>query len=82
METAEKGLIIEEAEDMQGNVVRLLKEVEPPRSNLSSKELTVLQVIYRDDSLMVFKSDKGNVAVILDKVDYLAKMQVILEDSS
>lgn len=73
-----KDLPRSEAEEIQGEVVHLLKTVKPPKSNLSGKERTTLRAWQQDDSLVILKADKGNEVVIWDH----AKILMILAESS
>lgn len=50
---------------ISGDVVRLLKTAEPTKPNLTHIERQALLGLRRDENLLVLKSDKGNVAVIL-----------------
>ena len=48
--------------------------------NLSKKELTALQNLSKNKHLIIQKSDKGNSVVIVQRQDYLEKMNDILSD--
>ena len=50
--------------------------------NLTSEEFAALKSLSKNKNLIVQKSDKGNSIAIIDKSDYLEKMQNILSDSS
>ena len=49
--------------------------------NLTKEEFALLKSLSKNDSLIIQKSDKGNSIAIIDKDDYLQKMQNILSDS-
>ena len=51
-------------------------------SNLTKEEFASLKSLSKNDSLIIQKSDKGNSIAIINKDDYLQKMQNILSDSS
>ena len=50
--------------------------------NLSKPEYEALKSLLKDDDIMIQKSDKGNSVVIVNKRDYTAKMNNILNDAS
>ena len=50
--------------------------------NLSQEELAVLKSLSKNKNLIIPKLDKGNCIAIIDKSNYLKKLQNILSDSS
>ena len=48
--------------------------------NLSKEEFTALQNLSKNKDLIIQKSDKGNSVVIVQRQDYLEKMNDILSD--
>ena len=50
--------------------------------NLPLKEVEALKALLRDDSIIIQKSDKGNLVVVLNKIDYVARMHELLSDRS
>ena len=48
--------------------------------NLSKEEFTALQNLSKNKDLIIQKSDKGNSVVIVQRQDYLQKMNDILSD--
>ena len=44
--------------------------------------IATLKQLSEDDSIVIIKPDKGNGIVILNKNDYLSKMETILQDST
>ena len=48
--------------------------------NLSKEEFTALQNLSKNKDLIIQKSDKGNSVVIVQREDYLEKMNDILSD--
>jgi len=49
---------------------------------ISADEMDVLNSLREDKSIMICKADKGNAVVLLNKVDYLNKINTILSDKS
>ena len=50
--------------------------------NLSQEELALLKSFSKNKNLIIPKLDKGNCIAIIDKSNYLKKLQNILSDSS
>ena len=50
--------------------------------NLSKEEFTALQNLSKNKDLIIQKSDKGNSVVIVQRQDYLEKMNDILSDQN
>ena len=48
--------------------------------NLSKEEFTALKNLSKDKDLIIQKSDKGNCCYIVQRQDYLEKMNDILSD--
>lgn len=57
-----------------------MEAVEQPKPNPSKVEKEAQQTIGPDKRAAVWKSDKGNAVVILDKRDYHDKFLTILRD--
>ena len=53
-----------------------------PKSILSQDELSALQSLSRDDSIVITRPDKGNGVVLMNKVDYKEKVKAVLVDTS
>ena len=51
-------------------------------NNLSKEEHLALKDLIKNRDLVIQKADKGNTVVILNKNDYISRMNVILNDSS
>ena len=49
--------------------------------HLSKEEFLVLQNLRKNENMVIQKSDKGNSAVVVDKADYLDKMENLLNDT-
>ena len=50
--------------------------------NLSKQEYTALKALLEDKNIIIQKSDKGNSVVILNRKDYIKRMQELLADTS
>ena len=51
-------------------------------SNLSNEEYKALKALSRNKDIIVTRPDKGSGVVILDRSDYIKKVELILEDKS
>ena len=49
---------------------------------LTRKEKETLRALSQDTSIVIWKPDKGNGVVVLDKKDYIKKMGTILKDKT
>lgn len=54
----------------------------PPLPNLVQDELRALQKLSANKDLVIQKTDKGNSVAVLNRCDYVAKMESLLSDSS
>ena len=54
----------------------------PPKYNIWGLELKAFKNLVRKNEVIITKEDKGNVIVILNKSDYLAKMLDLLADAN
>lgn len=54
----------------------------PDTPNLSKEQFSALKKLRQNKNIVILKPDKGNGVVILDRSDYVAKISVILNDTS
>jgi len=47
----------------------------PPRSNFLPRDWALIKALKADDSIIIIPADKGNKTIILDKLDYLKKLE-------
>ena len=52
------------------------------RSALTKEHINALNELKKNDNIVILKPDKGSGAVIMDKVDYISKLNLILSDTS
>ena len=69
------------AEEIRQDVSRILGNSRPPPSNISKEEAKALKKIKKNKSIIILKADKGNVTVIMDRIDYDYKMEEHLNKS-
>ena len=69
------------AQLLRHKVSSILSTAKPPRSNLS-RELHKLVKSLQDQSIVILPADKGNATIVLDRTDYMDKMESLLEDNA
>ncbi|XP_055842472.1 uncharacterized protein LOC129909411 [Episyrphus balteatus] len=52
----------------------------PSASNVSRDEMLALNELRREENILILSADKGNATVVLNRCDYLSKMNVLVED--
>ena len=66
------------AEELRGEVKKALKNVHPPRPNLSKSEKEALDRLRKDKSRVILMVDKGVSMVVMDRDDYNTKAEELL----
>ena len=61
-------------------VSSVLKSAKPPRKNLTGKQHKTIRSLRRDKDIIILPADKGNATVVMNRSDYTAKMEDLLED--
>ena len=67
-----------EADELRVEVKNLLKKAKTPRSNISREEFQAIKELKRDDSRIIFTTDKAVAMVVLNKEDYIKKAKHLL----
>lgn len=71
-----------DAEELRGDICRLLTTAKPLDGYVTTREWKALQALCRDNSIVVLKVDKGNATVILDSGEYRNKVHAILQNGA
>ena len=66
----------------RSRITQILKNSRPLRPNLTPKETKALKELKSDNSIKIFKADKGNSTVIMDSVDYDTTIMTLLKDET
>ena len=82
VEVACQSLKPSEADEFRADIARVLKQVRPPKSNISKEEWRAIKELRADKEHLILTADKGVALVVLDKKDYTQKMQQLLEDKN
>ena len=64
---------------MHQNYARTLRRAKPPKPNITNEEYKALKELRKNDQIVILKADKGGAMVILNKEDYVTKMQAHLD---
>ena len=78
MESGARRLTLEDADDLQGCVCRILRRAKVPRSNLTKEQRTALKELRGLEDEVFLPADNGNVTVKMRKCDYDGKMEEML----
>ena len=57
-----------------------LEKSKPPKPNISKTEIQVLKSLQNDDSIIILPADKGNVTVVMDRVEYSNKLAHLVDN--
>ena len=63
-------------------IEELSRKRPPPASNLSKEEWKAMKDLKKDESIMVLPADKGKCLVVMDRAEYIEKMEAKLSDES
>jgi hypothetical protein len=61
---------------------RILRRSNPPKPNLTKEQFTSIHSLNDNPSILILKVDKGNATIIMNTVDYDAKMLDLLSSST
>ena len=67
---------------LRGEISEILSSAKPPRSNLTYNERIALRDLRSDDSIVLLPADKGKCTVVMNKAEYVEKMEEKLKDEN
>ena len=67
---------------LRGEISRILDGEAPPVSNITKKERQILQNLKNDESIVFLQADKGKCIVVMDKAEYIERMEEKLSDET
>ena len=82
VEVACQSLKPSEADEFRADIARILKQARPSKSNISKEEWKAIKELRADKDCLVLTADKGVALVVIDKKDYIQKMNQLLEDKN
>lgn len=81
-EATSKQLNTEMAEKLRAGVSNVLQSSKAPRSDLPSHLLKAAKDLRNDQSIVILPADKGNATVVMDRKEYVEKINGMLEDGT
>ena len=78
METMCSKLREEEAIELRSNVNAFLRKAKAPKPNLTGQENIGLAQLKKDKDRVIFTVDKGVAMIVMDREDYINKVQELL----
>ena len=70
------------AEELRGETKSILKNIQPPKPNISKEEAKAIQELKRDQEKIILTANKGVSMVVLDKEDYIKKSEDLLKQTT
>ena len=71
-----------EADECRADIARILKQARSSKSNISKEEWKAIKELRADKDCLVLTADKGVALVVIDKKDYIQKMNQLLKDKN
>ena len=68
----------EDAGELRASINSLLRRAQGPKSNLTKQESIGLAQLQKDKDRLVLMADKGVAMVVMDKEDYIGKVESLL----
>ena len=82
MEVACQSLKPTEAEGFRADFARVLTQARPSKSNISKEEWRAIKELRTDKEHLILTAEKGVALVVMDKKDYIQKMNQLLDDNN
>ena len=67
---------------MRGETKSILKNIQPPKTDISKEEARAIQELRRDQDKIILTADKGVSMVVMDKEDYIKKSEDLLKQNT
>ena len=71
-----------QADALRAEVTDVLIQAKPPKSNMTKEELKALKELKKDKNIVFLKADKGKCIVVMNKDEYIKKMEEKLSDKT
>ena len=71
-----------EADEFRAKIARILKQARPSKPNISKEGWKAIKELRADKDCLVVTTEKGVALVVIDKKDYILKMNQLLEDKN
>ena len=69
-------------EEHRGEIKSLLKNIQPPKPNITKEEARTIQELKKDKERIILTVDKGVSMVVMDKEDYIKKSEELLHQTA
>jgi hypothetical protein len=70
-----------EIEKIRNSLVQVLGKAVIPTPNLTKEQMLALKRLQNNKDIIITNSDKSNKTVVLDKIDYIKKVEDVLSDT-
>ena len=70
------------AQSLCAEIVKAIKQAKPPKLNITSTEFRAIESLRKDDTISILPADKGRATEVLDKTEYVSKMNDFLKDTN
>ena len=67
------------AEELWGEIKSILRNIQPPKPNISKEEARAFQELKRDKKKIILTTNKGVSMVVMEKEDYIKKFEDLLK---
>ena len=71
-----------QADALRAEITEILIEAKKPKQNLTKAQSKALNTLKKDDSIVILPADKGKCLVVMDREEYVQKMEEKLKDES
>ena len=71
-----------EAEELRGQIKQILKNITPPKPNISKEEVKAIKELRRDQEKVILAADKGVSMVVIEKNEYIRKSEDLLNQTT
>ena len=71
-----------EAEELRGQIKLILKNITPPKPNISKEEAKAIKELRRDQEKVILTTNKGVSMVVMEKKEYIKKSEDLLNQST
>ena len=81
-EATAKQFDTDSAHKLRAGISKVLQSSKPPKGNLTSHLRRAATELRKDRNIVILPTDKGNVTVVMDKKEYIEKLEHMLEDGT
>ncbi|XP_019635228.1 PREDICTED: uncharacterized protein LOC109478212 [Branchiostoma belcheri] len=72
----------EEASLLRNEVVGILQNAKPPKPNLTKEEKRAIKSLKGNKDIVILPADKGKAVVVMDRTEYVAQCEKLLDDKN